>query len=232
MKFISISRGIAVALLLLVSTFCLTAQAKPADPVSGKWEGVARSDQMGEISVAFELKNDGGKLSGTIESAQGSFPITGGTYADGKIGLKFDAGGNEGVIDATLAGDKISGKWELSGQGGTLELKKVAAKPSTDAPKAAADPISGEWSATAEAQGMTLPFTLKLKLDGDKVSGTSESQSGVASVKGTWKDGKLSLNLDSQQGSILLNAVLRDGKLVGDYDFSGQMSGKWEASKK
>ncbi len=96
------------------------------DTLSGKYEGVAKSDQMGEIPLTVQIKNDNGKLTGSIETPQGPAAITGGTFDGGKIVMKFDAGGNEGTVTAMLDGDKISGKWELGGQGGGLELKRAA----------------------------------------------------------------------------------------------------------
>src|SRR5262249_22614180 len=186
-----------------------------------------------------EIKNENGKITGKIETPQGPAAITGGTYDNGKIIMKFDAGGNEGTVTATLDGDKITGKWELAGQGGGLELKRAAtaaggaaaAKPAPPAPPAAGgDPISGEWDATADAGGTSLPFTLKLKLEGDKVTGTSESAQGSAALsKGSFAGNKLSFSLDTPNGAIAMTALLKDGKLVGDFDFAGQMTGKWEA---
>jgi len=215
-----------------------SAQAK--DPLSGKYEGVAKSDQMGDIPLTVEIKNDAGKLSGKIDSPQGPAAITGGTFDNGKVVMKFDAGGNEGTVTAMLDGDKITGKWELGGQGGVLELKRAgmagaAAAPSA-APKttpAAGDPLTGDWDASADAQGTAIPFTLKLKLEGDKVTGSSESAQGaVPLTKGTWTANKLSFSLDTPNGSIGMTATIKDGKLVGEFDFAGQMTGKWEATKK
>src|SRR5262245_54722522 len=218
----------------------LSVQAK--DSLSGKYEGVAKSDQMGDIPITVEIKNEKRKLSGKIETPQGPAAITSGTFDNGKIVMKFDAGGNEGTVTATLDGDKITGKWELGGQGGGLELKRAGMASATAAPKPAApaatpaaggDPISGEWDATADAGGTSLPFTLKLKLDGDKVTGTSESAQGSATLsKGSFAANKLSFNLDTPNGAIAMTALLKDGKLVGDFDFAGQMTGKWEAKKK
>lgn len=216
-----------------------SAQAK--DPLSGKYEGVAKSDQMGDIPLTVEIKNDGGKLSGKIDSPQGPAPITGGTFENGKVLMKFDAGGNEGTVTAMLDGDKITGKWELSGQGGSLELKRAAmaaaptasAAPKKESAPAAGDPLSGEWDASADAQGTAIPFTLKLKLDGDQVTGSSESAQGaVPLTKGSWMANKLSFSLDTPNGAIGMTATIKDGKLVGDFDFAGQMTGKWEATKK
>ena len=206
------------------------------DALSGKYEGVAKSDQMGDIPLTVEIKNDNGKLSGKIDTPQGPAAITGGTFDAGKVVMKFDAGGNEGTVTATLVGDKISGKWELGGQGGSLELKRAsmtAAAPAASAAPAPGDPLTGDWDANAGAQGTAKPFTLKLKLDGDKVSGSSESAQGAVPVsKGTWVGNKLSFSLDTPNGSIGMTAMIKDGKLVGEFDFAGQMTGKWEATKK
>ncbi len=216
--------------------------AQGKDTLSGKYEGVAKSDQMGDIPLTVEIKNDNGKLSGKIDAPQGPAPITSGTFDNGKIVMKFDAGGTEGTVTAMLDGDKISGKWELGGQGGGLELKRAAmgAAPASSAgggakpaAPAAGDPISGEWDASADAQGTSIPFTLKLKLEGDKVTGSSDSAQGAATLsKGTFSGGKLSFTMDTPNGAIGMTGTVKDGKIVGDFDFAGQMTGKWEAKKK
>ena len=212
--------------------------AQNKDTLSGKYEGVAKSDQMGDIPLTVEIKNDNGKLTGKIDTPQGPAAITSGTFDNGKIVMKFDAGGNEGTVTAMLVGEKISGKWELGGQGGPLELKKSAmvatAPPAAGtAPAVAGDPISGDWDGTADAAGTAIPFTLKLKLDGDKVTGSSESAQGSAPVsKGSFMGGKLSFALDTGQGIITLTGTVKEGKITGDFDVAGQMTGKWEAKKK
>jgi hypothetical protein len=236
--------------IVLVAAFSTAAsarafnQAQGTDNLSGKYEGVAKSDQLGDIPLTVEIKNDNGKLSGKIDTPQGPAAITSGSYADGKITMKFDAGGNEGTVTATMAGDKITGKWELGGQGGPLELKKAgmasAAPPAAPAAAPAAAPsaapgdfVSGEWDGSADAQGTAIPFTLKLKLEGDKVTGTSESAQGALPIsKGTFTAGKLSFSLETPNGAIGLTGMIKDGKITGDYDFAGQMTGKWEATKK
>ena len=189
-------------------------QASPSDNLSGKYEGVAKSDQLGDIPLTVEIKNDNGKLSGKIDTPQGPAAITSGTYADGKVTMKFDAGGNEGTVTATVDGDKITGKWELAGQGGRLELKRagmvVAAAPasSVDAEEPARPRRRATWypatgMPAADAQGTPYPFTLKLKLEGDKVTGTSDSAQGSAPLsKGTFGAGKLSFTLDTPNGAI------------------------------
>jgi major membrane immunogen (membrane-anchored lipoprotein) len=233
-------KRLALSIMLAMMAWGLAAaqEDKPAaeDIVSGKYQGAAKSEALGEIPLTVEIKNEGGKLSGKIESPQGPLTITSGTYQDGRINLKFDVGGTEGTVTAQLKDGKIVGQWALAGQTGTLELKKVelaAAKPSEPKPAEIADPLSGEWDAVAEAQGMTIPFTLKLKLEGDKVSGEASSPQGTLPIaNGTWVGEKLSFSLDTPNGAIKMTATVKENKLVGEYDLAGQIQGKWEASRK
>ena len=237
-----------LSIALLISSTALAASFnnpvaddKAAADISGKYEGVAKSEAFGEIPLTVNLKSNGAKLTGTIETPQGPANITDGTYADGKVTLKFDAGGNEGTVTATINGDKIVGKWELGGAGGTLELKKAGGStPAPAAPSApsaakpaAGDPITGDWDGTADAGGTTIPFTLKLRLDGDKVSGSSTSDQGTASLSnGKWDGNKLSFSLETPNGAITMTGTVKDGQINGDFDFAGQMTGKWSAKKK
>ena len=217
-------------------------QAKP-DMLSGKYQGIAKGASIGELPLSAEIKNDNGKISGKLEIPTGTANITSGTFADGKLSMKVDAGGNELTINGTVKDDKITGDWAMEGQTGTFELKKMAAAaaapstPSTGTPPAAkpaaGDPVTGEWDASADAQGTSIPFTMKLKLEGDKVTGSTESAQGALPISnGTYAGDKLSFQLDTPNGPIKMSGIIKDGKLTGDFDFAGQFQGKWEAKKK
>jgi hypothetical protein len=74
---------------------------------------------------------------------------------------------------------------------------------------------------------------LTLKVDGENVTGNSSSQLGEATIKsGTWKDGKLVFQVEGQNGTINMSATVIDGKLSGEFDFAGQLQGRWVAVKK
>lgn len=99
-----------------------------------------------------------------------------------------------------------------------------------------ADPISGEWDATFYSEGNSNSFALKLKfkLDGDKLTGTYESDhiGGGNISRGVWSANKIGFGIDSAHGSGLgVTGTLKDGKLFGEFD-AGQMKGKWEAQKR
>jgi hypothetical protein len=219
-----------VKLTTLLLTFLLGATVALAqDNVSGKYEGtIKRPDE----SMSLELKSEGGKISGRLQNGQTSVESSEGSLKNGYLSLTF---GKDTSFGAKVEGDKITGEWQKR----VFELKKVAA--ATAAPAAApATPaaasalsLNGQWEAVADANGQPFPFLLTLKVEGETVTGNSSSQLGEAAVKdGSWKDGKLAFVLEGGNGNISMVATVVDGKLTGEFDYAGQMQGKWVAVKK
>ena len=96
------------------------------------------------------------------------------------------------------------------------------------------DLISGDWDALFKVGEHTSPASFKLKLDGDKVTGTAESShTGPGTIRdGSWIDGKLSFTLDFKtHESIVITGKLQETKLVGEFTTEGFTS-TWEATKK
>ena len=96
------------------------------------------------------------------------------------------------------------------------------------------DPITGEWNVKFTLQGMTVPGTFKLKLEGDRVTGTVDSaHTGAGTLAdGAWQENKLSCTLKfAAHDSIAITGNLKDGKLRGEFQTEG-MQGTWEAEKK
>ena len=96
------------------------------------------------------------------------------------------------------------------------------------------DSISGECEVSFFVQGTTTPATFKLKLDGDKVTGTAESaHTGPGTLRdGSWANNKLSFTLDFKaHESIAVTGSLKDGKLIGEFRTEGFVS-TWEARRK
>jgi len=204
-----------------------TAQAPAFD---GKYEGTAKAADGSLLTVTFELKSEGGKVSGSATSGTTTMKVSEGTLADKKLTLKLE--GHTGVLTATVEGDKITGEWVEGEQKRAVELKKVAATATATTPTTPFV-LAGEWEAVADANGQPFPFNLVLKLDGEKVSGSSSSQLGESTVtNGTWKDGHLAFQLESSNGVITMSATIVEGKLSGEFDYAGQLSGRWVAVKK
>jgi len=208
---------------LIVFPALVLGQTKDTDPFIGNFKGTAKMES-GETGVTLELKMVDGKFTGHALSGDSDYKVASGKVAGGMLTLMFGTGADAATLTLKPSGDKLVGDWIRGTQKGTVELKRF---------DPAADVISGEWDAVADAGGQPFPFTLVLKLDGDKVTGSSSSQLGTSNIStGTWKDGKLAVVLESGSGQILLTATIVEGKFSGDYDFAGQSSGKWVAVKK
>lgn len=223
----TISIAAAGFALLLVPLMALAqgstgAGQTPQASFAGKYEGTVK-DETGEQKLTLNVLEDAGKYSGTLTTAKGSFKILKGTLANATLTLDIEKpGGTSGPMNFRKAGEGLMATFVEAGKTITVDFRK-----------AAADEISGEWEAVADAQGQAFPFTLVLKLDGEKVTGSSNSQLGSSNIStGTWKDGKLAVILEAGSGQITLVATIVEGKLSGDYDFAGQTSGKWVAQKK
>jgi hypothetical protein len=243
------SKRVAVATLLgaLVFGFAqlMTTQAQspkpaenpaPGNALSGKYEGVAKGPTS-ETQLSLEIADDKGKLSGRLVTPNGASVISEGTFTEGRLDLKFGSDGTESTLTAKLQGDKLTGEWTASGEKLPVELIRVPAIASEAAKVVAStDPsmsLTGDWDGIADAQGQGLPFVLTLKVEGEKVTGESNSSLGSLPISnGTFKDGKLLFQLDSQGGAIYMSAVLKDGGLVGEFDYAGQAQGRWVAKKR
>jgi hypothetical protein len=100
--------------------------------------------------------------------------------------------------------------------------------------KTDADPISGEWDVSFYVQGNTYPATFKLKLDGNKVTGTAYSEhTGAGTLRdGSWAENKFSFTLDfAKHESIAITGHPEGDKLVGEFTTEG-FTAKWDAKKK
>jgi len=129
------ARRILVLCLVLAPLGVIVAQqgkTASAKGVSGRYEGTAKNAAGDIITLAFELTEKDGAMSGMIRSDHGDFAITGGSHKGEDVRLEFDANGATGTILLKLAEDKMSGTWSAGDDGGAVEVKKAAAQ---EAPK-------------------------------------------------------------------------------------------------
>ena len=219
-------------LTFLLAATAAFAQAKssPTLPVVGEkydgtYEGTVKSQR-----VVLDLKTKGGNFEGSLKQGEKSYKLEEGTFSEGTLSLGFDNGIK---LVGKLQGDKIVGDLTMGTEKTPVELKTVVtAAAATSAPASTFSP-AGEWEAVADANGQPFPFFLTLKVDGEKVSGGSSSQLGEGTIKdGTWKDGKLTFQIEGTNGTIAMSATVVDGKLTGEFDYVGQLQGKWVAVRK
>lgn len=221
---------------LLALTFLFGSIVAFAQGPTGTYEGTVKTPNGQEQKISLELKSEGAKVTGRAKHGDKNVDITEGKFENGTLTLVFDS--KDHTFVGKVDGDKIIGQAGDGAQKIPLELKKVTpAAVATPAPAAApaagAADLNGQWEAVADANGQPFPFLLVLKVEGETVTGSSSSQLGESTVKsGTWKDGKLVFQLEGQNGTISMSATVIEGKLSGEFDYSGQLQGKWVAVKK
>jgi hypothetical protein len=228
--------GLFILTFFLGSIVAFAQGTTPPD-LSGTYEGmVKRPGSTTEEKVSLELKSEGGKITGRAIHGQKTVEATEAKFENGTLTLTFD---KDHKFIAKVDGDKLVGEMSDGAHKIPLELKKASAAapapPAAPASAPAAGPVNlnGQWDAVADANGQPFPFLLTWKVDGENVSGGSSSQLGEAAIKsGSWKDGKLSIQLDGANGTISLSATVIEGKLSGEFDYAGQLQGRWVAVRK
>jgi len=110
----------------LLAAFTLTAAADT--DVTGTWSGSFKitgpNGETNDSTSYMVLKQNGSEITGTAgpnESEQ--YQITKGKIEGGKIPLETDAEGHSVKFDLVLAGDRITGEANLSGNGATAKAK-------------------------------------------------------------------------------------------------------------
>lgn len=216
---------VGLALLLIAPLLVAHAQVPnqmPQSSFAGKYEAMVKGE-AGEQKIALDVLEGAGKYSGSLTTARGSFKILKGQFADGVLTLEIEKpGGGSAPMMLRQNGANLTASFSEGGKDMSVEFRRIVD-----------DEISGEWDAVADASGQPFPFALTLKLEGERITGSSVSQLGNSNIsEGSWKDGKLALILEGGSGKIALAATMVEGKLSGEYDYAGQMQGKWVAIRK
>ena len=94
------SRWIAAA---LVTMFIATATPFAQNDVAGGWD-VTINGPQGAITAGLTLKQDGEKLTGAIDSPQGTAELTG-TVKGTTVSLAFSIQGPQGPLDIKVTGE-------------------------------------------------------------------------------------------------------------------------------
>jgi len=218
----------ATATLMILLAFGTATAMAQVDSVVGKYVGTAKSADSANAEITLELTKNGDKITGFAMHSQTRLEVSEGSLSEGKLILKFGPDAKLGTLTAKIDGVNLTGEWTSGSQKLTVDLKRVG-----ESTTGTSVNLNGQWEGVADAEGQPFPFLLTLKIDGEKVTGSSSSQLGEAQISiGSWKDGKLNFQLEGGSGVIVMSAVVIDGKLSGDFDYAGQAQGKWVAVRK
>jgi hypothetical protein len=116
--------------MLIVCLFAVTGLALAQAKVDGKWTAEIQGGR-GPQMVSITLKNDGGKLTGTVEGGRGgAIPIEDGSVSGNTIKFKQKQMGRGGEIvlnyTGTISGDEI--KFTRQAEGGQGMPQEFTAK--------------------------------------------------------------------------------------------------------
>jgi hypothetical protein len=102
-------RIFAAFLLTLLGAVLLVAADKP---VVGTWQCVSDSPDGAQYSWAVVVKEEGGKLSGTISGAPGEYIMEEPRYENGVFTFKVRIEGDVYTVEARIEGNKLEGTWK------------------------------------------------------------------------------------------------------------------------
>lgn len=208
-----------------------------SDPISGEWDVSFRVDAS-KTPATFNLKLEGEKVTGTAYSEHtGPGQLRDGSWTHNKLSFTLDFERHQSIVvtgelkDGGIAGEfrteGFTSDWEAKRKTSSGKSAAVENKTSTSG-----DPISGQWSAVFHVAEHKAEVTLKFKLDGSKVTGTSESSvagSGTLS-NGSWTNNTVLFTMPGPHGPVSVTGVLKDGALQGTFSM-GEMNGTWEAKR-
>lgn len=222
-----------------VTLFALSAlsAAALASDAAGRWKLAANAPDGNTYNVTLVVKDEGGKLSGVLESERGQMPLANVAYAGGE--LRFDLMLDMGAIPFRLKidGDKVAGTLTApDGSAGSVAGQREAAA----APASAA----GKWEISAtDPDGATRRATLDLKQNGAQLTGAISMDSGDSLPISSGKvDGStISFKLPIGDGDIQVTGRIagdtvsgefaiptgEKGKFTGRRAASASLTGKW-----
>ena len=174
---------------------CALAVAAPvlAQDASGAWELTVTTSSRGTRKTSMTLKNDAGKLSGTLIGPQGVELALNGTQSGADIALSFKVDTQNGPLAVVMKGrqdgDAMKGSLEVgSGEDRGDWTASRGAPSASGASGATAVDISGTWAYEVNTEMGTRTATVTLKREGETLTGRYKSQLGEAPLTGTITD--------------------------------------------
>ncbi len=194
------------------------AQAK-SGPLTGTWKCVGKVPDRPDGEFQLEMEQVGEEVKGNGSNAQGSAPLKG-TFKDGKFKVSIAAGDISYDFEGELNGDKIKGKFSVpvASVEGTFEGTREGAAAPAAVAKASTSSLTGAWAMTLkvpdrpDAEGQ-----LDLDQKGEEVKGTGSNASGSAPVKGTAKEGKFKLTVETGQANWEFEGKIDGDKIEGEF---------------
>lgn len=235
--------------LIVMCAFCALAVPALAQ-AAGEWDASMETPGGSAVPYKLTLKAEGEKLTGTIKSQRGEYPISG-TFKGKEIKLFYTLNYNDSALPVailgTLEGDAIKattdinngsfqGAWTAKRAGSaTASAMSVAAKPA--AASQTGSPANGAWDITMNTPQGAQNFRAEFMVEGETLKGQlkrSNAPQGLP-VTGTAKGKEVSLSYNVKFQEMDLKITMT-GNVEGDaikgiVDFGGMAQDEWTAKR-
>jgi len=197
-----------------------------SDP-AGRWKLAANAPDGNTYNVTLVVKEEGGKLSGVLDSERGQMPLANVAFANGE--LRFDLVLDMGAIPFRLKidGDKVTGTLTApDGSSGSVTGQRE--------PSASAASASGKWEISAtDSDGTTRRATLELKQNGETLTGQIAMDSGetLPIAAGKASGDAISFKIPIGDGDIVVTGRLSGDTVAGEYTIPTGDKGKFTARR-
>ncbi len=234
------SHSIVTAALFFIASLSLitnaVAQEKKVDP-TGTWTWSFTTPNGDKINQKLKLKLEGDKLTGAITGQDGNeTSIEEPKLKDNELSFQItrERDGNKftAKYNGKISGDTITGKTENNFGGQTRSRDWEAKRESAKGKESSGANVTGHWKYTlTTAGGQTFEPTLKLKQEGDKVTGVVIFNQNEAPISdGQSKDGEVSFKVQRERdGQTFVTKY--QGKLDGDA-IKGKINSNWGGSER
>ncbi len=230
-------RFLLICAALAFAAFTTKTTMGAENTAAGAWRWTL-TGQTGE--TVLTLKQDGEKLAGNYTNQFGPAEITDGLIKDGAISFKVkrEFNGQPFIVkySGKLSGDTITGNCEFEVNEQSRALKWEAKRDATKAADA-----SGSWNtALILGDGNRIEGALKLKQEGDKLTGTTVRNENETQIQdGKITGDQLSFTVIRERDGRKVTAKYK-GKISGDTlkgkvesDWSGDWQTlEWEGARK
>jgi len=116
---------VALLLATVLVQHAIAAGGAPGKEIVGHWEGTFLMGKS-DIPVKLELRADGNKIVGELQTPHGPWTVTDAKYEDGKWNVEIHGPENAGMMQGVLNGDKFEGNYQFPpNAGGDFKLSRV-----------------------------------------------------------------------------------------------------------
>ena len=214
--------------------------------VTGKWNYSLTLEGGNVLKLVLNLKQEGGTMTGKVVVGEFEAPITEGKVAGDAISFKIPVDRDDmkftSQYNGTLAGDSIKGKIhsDFGGQDHDYDWNATREKAVAGSSSSTSANAAGTWTwALVTPDGDSIDLSLKLKQEGDKLSGVVIlGDNEVPIAEGLVKDTEVTLKVtrerDGKTQVAKFKGVLEGNSIKGkiDSDWSGEMRNYvWNAKR-